>query len=164
MEHEPIDLRFGQRISPFLFDGVLRREHEKRVRQRKRRLADGDLFFLHRFEQGALHLGWRAVDLVRQDDVGENGASLHAEFAGPRIVNLRAEHVGRQQVGGELDALEVQAKRLGDGANRQRLGEPRNPFQENVSIREKSDQEAVDERPLPDNDFADFEVKRLQAR
>ena len=32
LEHEPVDLRFGQRIRAFLLDRVLRRQHEERLR------------------------------------------------------------------------------------------------------------------------------------
>ena len=33
LQHEAIDLRFGQRISAFLFDRVLRRENQERIGQ-----------------------------------------------------------------------------------------------------------------------------------
>ena len=38
-EHEPVELRFGQRIRAFLLDRVLRRQHEER-RLELERLAD----------------------------------------------------------------------------------------------------------------------------
>ncbi len=74
VEHEAVLLRFGQRIGAFLLDGVLRGQHEERVGQLVPGAADGDLAFLHGFEQGGLRLGRRAVDLVGQDDVGEQRA------------------------------------------------------------------------------------------
>ena len=33
LEHEPVELRLGQRIRAFLLDRVLRREHEERLGQ-----------------------------------------------------------------------------------------------------------------------------------
>ena len=48
VQHETVQLRFGQRIRSFLLDGVLRREHEERQVQRIGRAAGGDLVFLHR--------------------------------------------------------------------------------------------------------------------
>ena len=72
LQHEAIDLRFGQRIGAFLFDRVLRREHEERFFQFESLFADRDLLFLHRFEQRALHLGRRAIDFVGEHQVGEN--------------------------------------------------------------------------------------------
>src|SRR5438094_58193 len=35
-KQEPVELRFGQRVGAFLFERVLRREDEERVRQRMR--------------------------------------------------------------------------------------------------------------------------------
>src|SRR3546814_9687047 len=58
----------------FLLDGVLRSQHQKWRWQRKRLIADGDLAFLHGFQQGALYLGGRTVDLVGQNEIGKNRA------------------------------------------------------------------------------------------
>ena len=33
-KHEPVELRLGERIGPFLLDGILRRQHEERVGKR----------------------------------------------------------------------------------------------------------------------------------
>ena len=71
-QHEAVELRFGQRVGAFLLDGVLRGHHQERLFQLVRGFADGDLAFLHGFEQGALHLGRGAVYFIRQDEVGEN--------------------------------------------------------------------------------------------
>ena len=73
LEHETIDLRFGQRIRAFLFDGILRGQHQERFFQLEGLFADGDLLFLHRFEQRALHFGGRAVDFVGEHEIGEDG-------------------------------------------------------------------------------------------
>ena len=115
LEHEAVNLRFGQRIGAFLLDGILRGEHEERFFELEGLFADGDLFFLHGFEQRALHLGGRAVDFVGQDEVGEDRAFARGESAGLRVVNLRADDVGGQHVRRELQAREfhVDARRPG---------------------------------------------------
>ena len=74
LEHEAVLLGFGQRIGAFLLDRVLRGQHEERVVEAVADAADGDLAFLHGFEQGGLRLGRRAVDFVGEDDVGEQRA------------------------------------------------------------------------------------------
>ena len=74
VEHEPVELRFGQRIGPLLLDRVLGRQHEERVGQLVPLAADGHLPLLHRLEQRRLGLGRGAVDLVGQHDVGEDRA------------------------------------------------------------------------------------------
>ena len=107
LQHEAIELRFGQRVRAFLLDRVLRRQHEERLGQRVGLVADRDLALLHRLEQRALHLGRRAVDLVGEDEVGEDRALRGRNSPRARVVDARADDVGGQQVGRELDALEV---------------------------------------------------------
>jgi hypothetical protein len=51
--------------------------------------SDGDAALLHRLEQGRLGLGRGAVDLVGEDDVGEDRARLEDEGSGAgRLVVL----------------------------------------------------------------------------
>ena len=64
IEHEPIELSLGQRISALHFDWILRGEHEERLFQRIADARDSDLMLLHRFEQRGLSLGRRAVNFV----------------------------------------------------------------------------------------------------
>ena len=74
LHHEAVDLRFGQRVGAFGLDRVLCRHHHKRVGHFVRFTGNRDLAFLHHFEQGALHFGRGAVDLIGQQQVGEHGA------------------------------------------------------------------------------------------
>src|SRR5207253_2020799 len=82
LEHEAIDLRFRKRIGALLFDRVLSSKHEEWHLESIARLANGHLFFLHRLEQRALHLGGGAVDLVGQDQIGKDGALSDRKFTG----------------------------------------------------------------------------------
>ena len=84
VEHEPVELRFGQRIGAFLLDRVLRRQHEERLRQPVLLAAGGHLVLLHRFEQRGLRLGRRAVDLVGEDHVGEDRPAHEPQLRGRR--------------------------------------------------------------------------------
>ena len=52
--------------------GILRGQHQERFLELEGLVADGDLLFLHGFEQRALHLGRRAIDFVGQNQVGED--------------------------------------------------------------------------------------------
>jgi hypothetical protein len=107
LQHEPVHLRLGQGVRPLLLHRVLRGEHEERLFEGERGLADGDLAFLHRLEQRALDLRRGAVDLVGEDEVGEDGALLDEELRLLLVVDEGAEEVGREEVRGELDALEA---------------------------------------------------------
>ncbi len=47
LEHETVELRFGELICAFLLNGILRREYKERIGQRIRCIADRDLPLLH---------------------------------------------------------------------------------------------------------------------
>jgi hypothetical protein len=107
VHHEAVHLRLGERIGALLLHRVLRGHDHERLGQLVGGVPDGDLLLLHGLEQRALHLGGRAVDLVGQHQVREDGALLGAELAALLVVEHGAHHVGRQQVGRELDAREL---------------------------------------------------------
>ena len=90
---------------------------------------------LHGLEERALRLGGRAVDLVGEDDIREDGAVLEREPA--TGIGLADHHgagdVRRHQVGRELDARELQGKRVSDGPDERRLAQPRDALEKHVS-------------------------------
>ena len=145
LQHEAVDLRFGQRIGAFLFERILRRQHEERIGQTMALVAERDLALLHRFEQGALHLGGRAVDFVREHEVRENGAVLGAEGAVARVVDHRADDVGGQHVRRELEAAEAQTYGAGERLERKRLGETGHAFEKDVAVADQA--RRSDDRP-----------------
>ena len=95
----------------------------------KRLVADRHPPLLHRFQQGALHLGACAVDLVGQQQVREDRALVDPEIAGPLVEDLRAEDVGGEQVDRELDPGEVQVDRLGEHRDQQASWPAREPLE-----------------------------------
>ena len=107
LEHEPVDLRLGQRVRALGLDRVLGRQHEERVRDRVRVVADRDLALLHDLEQRALDLRGGPVDLVGQQQVREHGPERGRELAGLLVVDPGPDEVGRDEVGRELDPLEL---------------------------------------------------------
>ena len=111
-QHEAVELRLRQLERAALLNRVLRGDDEERCGQRVRLVADGDLALLHRLEQCALHLGRGAVDLVGEQQVGEDRAKMRAKLVVALVEHLRAEDVRRQQVDGELYAAEVQVDRV----------------------------------------------------
>ncbi len=157
-EHEAVELRLGQRIRPLLLDRVLRGEHEEGLRQRVAVAADGDLLLLHRFEEGCLGLRRRAVDLVGQHDVGKHRAGQEPELAGAGCLilldHLGARDVGRHQVRRELHAAELEAERVGQRADEQRLRQARHAFQDAVTPGEQGDEQLLDHVLLADNHLA----------
>ena len=96
LHHKSVDLRLGQRIGTLLFDGVLRRQNQKRIIEWIRIAADRHLPLLHRLEQSTLNLGRGAIHLIRQDNICENRPLFRHELAGALI-----EDESPRQIGGE---------------------------------------------------------------
>ncbi len=72
-----------------------------------RRRTHRDAALLHRLQERGLGLGRGASDLVRQEDVGEDRASLEREmfFSGVALVHHVTPHdVARHEVRRKLDA------------------------------------------------------------
>ena len=163
-EDEAVDLCFGERIGPLLFNGVLGGEHEKRFRHSECLPGNGRLFFLHTFEQGALNLCGGAVDLVGKHDVGENGSLFHGEAVFGGIVNIGADHVCGQQVRRELDACECPVETLGESFDREGLCQSGETFEQNVAIGEHCGDQPVNKDALSGDDPAHFRFQRTDER
>src|ERR1041384_1776538 len=117
----------GEGIGALLLDRVLGGEHEEGERELVGRAACGDPVLLHGLEEGGLGLGGRAVDLVGEDEVGEDRALEEAEDAAAGGVvffeDLGAGDVSGHEVGSELDALKREIEGLGKGGDQEGLGE-----------------------------------------
>ena len=166
LEHEAVDLGFGQRIGSLLLDRVLRGQDEKRLVERERFVADRDLMLLHRLQQRRLHLGRRAVDLVGQNEVGEDRALAGAERPFARIIDQRADQVGRQQVRRELNAVELAMDRRRQRLDGRGLGQAGHALEQDVPAGEQRDQQPRQHHVLPDQDLANlrfdpFELVRI---
>ena len=71
------------------------------------RVPERDLTLLHDLEQRRLHHRGRAVDLVREQEVAEDGAELGVERRVVGAVDARPDEVGRDEIGRELVRLNV---------------------------------------------------------
>jgi hypothetical protein len=80
LEQEAVELRLGQRVGALVLDRVLRRADDERVGQQPGRAVDRHLPLLHRLEQRRLRLRRRAVDLVGEQQVGEDRARAEGEL------------------------------------------------------------------------------------
>ena len=164
LEQEAIELRFGELIGSFLVDRVLGGEHEKWLGQRVGFVAEGDLAFLHGFEQGGLHFGRSAVDFIREDEVVEDRAELWFELRDLRVIDHRADEVGGEEVGRELEAREGGRERTGECFHCEGFGQTGNTFEQDVAVAKEADQEAVDKLALADEDLCHFIADRLDPR
>ena len=103
--------------------GILRGDHQEGLGQRKRLPLDRHLRFLHGLQQRRLRLGGGAVDLVGEQQIGEDGPRPELEPAAALIEEKAAGDVARQQVGRELDTPEAEVERLGQEPGDEGLGE-----------------------------------------
>ena len=86
----------------------------------------------------------------------KTGPSDRPEFAGLLVVDARADQVGRDEVGRELDALELAADRLGQGLDRHGLGQAGHALDEDVAAREQRDDQPLQQVVLADDDLLDL--------
>ena len=77
--------------------------------------------------------------------------------------HVRAQDVGRHQVGRELDPGELQVERLGQRADQERLAQPRHAFQQAMPADEQAGQHAVDDLVVADDHPADLFADGLVA-
>ncbi len=112
----------------------------------------------------SLGLGRGAVDLVGEDDVGEDGTGQELEglAAGVLVVedDLGAGDVAGHQVGRELDAFEGKLQGLGERRNEESLGEAGDAHEQGVVSGEDGDEDFIDHVGLPDDDLGDLLEER----
>ena len=155
-QQEPVELGLGQRVGAFVLDRVRRREHVEGVGQREGLALDRDLPLLHGLEQGGLGLRRGPVDLVGQEQAGEQRPAAEVEGAVLLVVEERPGQVGRQQVGRELRAREVQAERARHRAGGQRLAQAREVLEQHVALGQDGGEHHRQRLPLADDGLLDL--------
>ena len=163
LEHEAVDLRLGQRVGALRLDRVLGGHDQERVGHRMGRVPERDLTLLHDLEQGRLHLRGRAVDLVREQEVAEHGAELGVEAGVVGPVDARPDEVGRHEVRRELDAVERAAEDVRGGLHRERLGQPRNALDQEMTAGQEAHEHALEHLVLARDDPPDLEQRLLES-
>src|SRR5271169_4608513 len=123
-----------------MLDGILRGYNEKWLGKRESAAVDGDLRLVHGFEESGLCARRSAVDLVGENDVGEDRAVAELKFARLGIVDADAKNVGREKVGSKLDALKAAVERFGEGLGERGLAGAGNILDEKVAACEKGDE------------------------
>ena len=160
-EHEAVELGFGQRIGAFLLDRVLRGQYHKGARQVVGVAVERYAALLHYFEQGGLGFGRGAVDFVGEQQMGKHRALSQLETAVLRIVAIVAGHVGRHQVGRELDATEFSGEGLRQRAHEQGFTGTRHAFEQNVAAGEEYGEYFVHHLLLADEYFVQPRAQHL---
>ena len=150
-QEEAIQLRFGERERPLVFDGILRGKHHERARQFVGHAVHRHLALLHGFEQGGLRLGRGAVDLVCQHDLSHDRAGTELELLFGLVIDGDAGHVAGKHVGRKLDAAEGAVQRAGETARQHRLADARHVLDQHVSLAQQADDNHFHGRALADD-------------
>ena len=143
-----------------MLDRVLGREDHERRRELKSGSSDGHLSLLHGFEESRLHLGWSAINLVREEEMCKNRSFISVELRLRLIVYLSACEVSGEEVRRELDTGETESESTGDDLYGEGLRETGNSFEEDMSSGKKSDEDIADKYVLTDDSFCCFRAHR----
>jgi hypothetical protein len=113
---------------------------------------------LHRFEQGRLGLRRGPVDLVGQQHMGEHRTGVKGELLAALafLENVAAGDVGRQQVGRELDAPEVERQQPRQRLDELGLAESGKAFEQHMASSEQRRDDLVDRLFLAEDHPAQF--------
>ena len=160
LEQEAVELRLGQRIDALLLDRVLRREDGEARAERVRLAAQRHAPFLHSLQQRRLRLGRGTVDLVGEQQLGEDRSLGQREARRLEVEQVRPQYVARHQVGGELDAPEIEPDRAREGLREQRLGGARRAFEQHVAAGEQRDRHHARQIGLADHRLGDLCLDR----
>src|SRR3954452_20595529 len=127
-----------------MLDGVLGGDDHERRGQPVGGGVDGDLTLLHGLEEGRLRLRGGAVDLVAEDDVGEDAAGPKLKGAGGPAVDGDAGDIARQEVGRELDAVPRAVDRPGQRLGQAGLADARYVLDQQMTLRYEAHQRQAD--------------------
>jgi len=97
-----------------------------------------------------------AVDFVGEEEVGEDGSAVGRELAVLGLEDHGADDVARQQVGGELDALELDPEGSAEGLDEEGLSQAGHALEEDMAVGEEGNEQALDGGILADDGLADF--------
>src|SRR5262249_24404163 len=115
-----------------------------------------DLAFGHGFQEGCLRLRRGAVDLVPEQQVGENGPGAEDHLAGARVEHRRSGEVGGEPVWGELNPGELPPEGGWQRAGREGLAQAGQVLDEDMARGQDAEQHLRDRCPLADDDPLDF--------
>jgi len=153
LQHETVELRFGQRIGAFLLERVLRGHDVKRARQVVGNAANGHLVFLHCLQQRGLRAWAGAVDFIGHEELAEHGAFNKFETTVMSLAaeDFRAENISGHEVGRTLHALVIEAHHGAKRINEFGLAKTRQTHEQEVTAREDRGQAQINHLLLPEN-------------
>ena len=154
-------MRLRQRVGAFLFYGILGGEHQKRLARLVTFALDGDLLFLHHFQQRRLGLCRGAVDFIGQQKVAEDRAAPHQPLLRFDVIQGMAGDIAGHEVRGKLYPAEAALYGARDGLDQQGLAQPRHALDQRMSGRDKADQRLLNNPALADHGISNLRLEPL---
>src|SRR5262249_12198319 len=151
--HKPIYLRLGQRVGALRLNGILGGHYQERLGNTVALAGDCDLSFLHHLEQRALHLRRSPVNLIGKEEIGEDGTQRRGKVTVFLVIDARSHQVRRHEVRRELNSPERSANSSGERLNGEGLGEPRDAFDEQMTLGQDGYQHTFQEMILANDDL-----------
>src|SRR5579883_18877 len=155
-EQEPVELGFRKREGSFVFDRVLSSQDDKWLGKSIGRAVNRHLSLFHTFEERRLCLRSGSINLIGQDDLGDDRAGAILELLLTLIVDRNAGHIAWEEVWGELNASKCAADRAGKSLGEDGLPDAGNVLDQHVSLAEQRDKSELDFVVLPDDDLFDI--------
>jgi hypothetical protein len=143
-QHEAVELRLGERISPGEVLRVLRCDDEEWIRQRMRHAVDGDLLLIHSFEQSRLRSWAGTIDFVSQKNIREDWSVSEDELARVLVVDGYTDDVAWKQIARELDPSKISSHGASECACEGRLANAGHVFDEEVTSTDERDERKLD--------------------
>ena len=161
LDQETVELGLGQRVGALVLNRVLRRNHHERIGELTGLAVDRDSVLFHRLQESGLGLRRRTVDLVREQQVREDGTLAEDKLGLAGVPHHRARDICGHEVGSELDTRHIHVEGARQGAHEQRLSDAGHALEERVTARDEGDDESADRGVLADDRLADL---RLQGK
>ncbi len=151
-----VQLAFREGVGAVVLEGILGRQHQEGSRKLECLVVDCDRSLLHGLQEPALGSGRSPVDLVGQENVGENGSRPGLELGGPGIVEGHSQDIGGEEITGELDSPESQPQASSKGMGQGSLPNTRDVLEKDMPTSEKSCKGEANYLPLSVEDTLDL--------
>src|SRR5690625_996595 len=104
---KPTHLTLRKRKSPLIIDRILSRKNHKRFTDRVGAAIGRNFSAIHHLQQARLRLRSRAVDFVRQNNIGKDRTAPENKLIQTLVVNRNSSDIGRKQVTRKLNPADV---------------------------------------------------------
>ena len=152
----------GEGEGPGRVEGVLGGDDHEGTGQGMGGAVGRDLALLHGLEESGLGLGGGPVELVGQEDVGEDGAGAEGQDAGVTVEDDGPGDVGREEVGRQLDPAEAETEGTGQGLGQGGLAHAGVVLDQEMALGEEAAEGKADGEVLAQVGGADVGHHRLE--